>query len=69
MTHEYCIRMVNLPHGVHGCVAEDCDGFYNVYINLRDSIETQKEALDHEVKKHIEGNDFAKHDVHEIEGL
>ena len=66
---DYCVRLVPFVEGVHGCVSEDCDGFYNVYINSRDSIERQKEALDHEVKKHIEGNDFAKHDVREIEGL
>ena len=69
MTHEYCVRKVKLPYGVHGCVSEDCDGFYNVYINERDSVERQRQALDHEVKKHIEHNDFAKSDVVEIEEL
>jgi len=66
---DYCVRLVPLPAGVHGCVSEDCDGFYNVYINVRDSYDRQREAGAHEIKKHIEGNDFAKLDVREIEGI
>ena len=66
---DYFIRMVDMPYGMHGSVSPNCDGTYSVYINLRDSVERQRKALDHEVKKHIEGNDFAKSDVHEIEGL
>jgi hypothetical protein len=66
---DYCVRIVCLADGVHGCVSQDSSGFYNVYVNANDSLERQREALDHEVKKHIEGNDFAKLDVREIEGL
>ena len=66
---DYCVRIVCLADGVHGCVSEDGNGFYNVYVNANDSRERQRKALDHEVKKHIEGNDFAKLDVREIEGL
>lgn len=66
---DYTVRLVSLPDGVHGCVSEDADGYYSVYINAKDSRERQYKALEHEVKKHIVGNDFAKHDVREIEGL
>lgn len=69
MTREYCVRLIDMPYGVHGCVSEDADGFYSVYVNSRDGAERQREAVDHEVKKHIEGNDFAKLDVLEIEDL
>lgn len=66
---DYCVRTVPLPIGVHGCVSKDANGFFNVYVNERDSHERQLEALDHEVKKHIQGDDFSKPDVREIEGL
>ena len=66
---DYIVRAVMLPDGVHGCVSEDADGFYSVYVNAKDSRERQYKALDHEVKKHIAGNDFAKHDVREAEGI
>lgn len=66
---DYTVRLVPLPDGVHGCVSEDADGFYSVYINVKDSLERQHKALDHEVKKHIERNDFSKSDIREIEDL
>lgn len=69
MTNEYCVRTIKLPYGVHGCVSKDADGFYNVYVNERDSRERQMQALDHEVKKHIQGEDFSKPDVRDIEDL
>lgn len=68
MTHEYCVRLVDLPDGVHGVVSEDADGFCSVYINAKDSRERQYRALDHE-RRHIENNDFSKSDVVEAEGL
>lgn len=66
---DYIVRIVCLADGVHGCVSKDGDGFYSVYINANDSMERQRQAVDHEVKKHIEGDDFSKLDVREIEGL
>ena len=66
MTREYCVRLIDLPPGVHGCVSEDADGFFSVYVNARDSRERQYMALDHE-RRHIENNDFAKSDVVEAE--
>lgn len=66
---DYFIRLVSLPHGVHGCVSPNEDGTYNVYINDRDSCVRQKQAAEHEIKKHIERGDFAKSDVREIEAL
>lgn len=66
---DYFIRTVDMPYAIHGSVSPNEDGTYSVYVNARDSFERQRMALDHEVKKHIEGNDFAKDDVREIEGL
>jgi hypothetical protein len=66
---DYCVRFVPLPVGVHGCVSEDCDGFYNVYINVRDSYDRQRKAGAHEIKKHIERGDFSKSDACEAEDL
>lgn len=66
---DYIVRVVCMEDGVHGCVAQDSNGFFNVYVNANDSIERQREAVDHEVKKHIEGDDFSKTDVREIEDL
>ncbi|WP_317855630.1 hypothetical protein [Chakrabartyella piscis] len=37
---------------------EDDNGFFNIYINSKLSVEMQKEALEHELR-HIQRNDFA----------
>lgn len=64
---DYIVRVVCMADGVHGCVVQDGDGFFSVYVNAKDSAERQRQAVDHEVKKHIEGGDFSKFDVREIE--
>lgn len=66
---DYIVRVICMAKGVHGCVSQDCNGFFNVYVNANDSIERQREAVDHEVKKHIEGDDFSKEDIRDIEDL
>ena len=66
---DYLVRVIDMPHQIHGCVAKDGDGFYSVYINAHDSFHRQRKAADHEIKKHIEGDDFSKYDVREIEEL
>jgi len=66
---DYFVRQMPMPYGVHGAVSLNDDCTFNVYVNERDTHERQQEALDHEVKKHIEQDDFSKSDVREIEGL
>ena len=66
---DYFIRTVPMPPAVHGSVCPNSDGTFSVYINARDSIERQREALDHEVKKHIANDDFTKDDVRDAEEL
>ena len=64
---DFCVRIVSLPDGVHGCVSEDADGYCSVYLNAKDSVERQYKALEHE-KKHIINGDLSKDDVRDAEG-
>lgn len=63
---DYFVRVIDMPHQIHGCVAEDGDGFYSVYINARDSFYRQAQAYRHEMK-HIQRDDFRKASVIEAE--
>lgn len=56
MTNEFCVRMVPLPADVHGITVFDADGFANIYINIKDSCETQSAALQHELA-HVKWQD------------
>jgi hypothetical protein len=51
------VRLLNLPHGVSGYVAEDPEGDYNVYLNSRLTHESNTEAYDHELR-HISAGHF-----------
>lgn len=53
----YRIRYVDLPCTVNGLTIEDSDGFYNIYINSKLSVDRQNEAIKHELA-HIKRNDF-----------
>lgn len=66
---DYFVRIIDMPHEVHGACSPNDDCTHNVYLNAHDSPERQKEACNHEVKKHIEGEDFSKFDVREIEDI
>lgn len=66
---DFFVRTVDMPPSIHGSVTPNDDGTFSVYINAKDSAERQRKALEHEVKKHIEGDDFSKEDVREIEDL
>mgnify|MGYP000870024114 CR=1 FL=1 len=54
---DVCIRYIDLPCCVNGVTVQDESGFYNVYINARLSIESQNEAIKHELT-HIKRDDF-----------
>lgn len=63
------VRYVDLPCKVKGFVREDCDGDYNIYINARQSQQTQELTLVHELS-HITRNDFYNSKaIDEIESL
>lgn len=66
---DFFVRMVVMPPAIHGSVVPNDDGTFSVFVNANDSAERQREAVDHEVKKHIEGDDFSKEDIREIEDL
>ena len=55
---DYTVRLVDLPDAVPALVAQDEEGFFNIYLNARASREQQKKALRHElahiVRRHFE---------------
>lgn len=51
------IRGLELPVTVRGATVLDCDGNYNVYINILLSKETQEKATMHEIA-HIKKEHF-----------
>lgn len=51
------IRGIELPLTVKGVTVLDCDGNFNVYINILLSYETQRNATKHEIK-HIKKDHF-----------
>lgn len=57
LNKDYCIRLIALPCTIKGVTVQDIDGFYNVYINSRLSIEAQNKAILHELT-HIKRCDF-----------
>ena len=58
---DFCVRLTKLPISVHGVTVRDNTGFYNIYININQSSENQKKAVEHELA-HIEQGDFDKAD-------
>ena len=53
----FCVRYLDLPFSIKGLTVMDKDGFCNIYINSRLSLETQREALHHELT-HVSRSDF-----------
>ena len=56
---DYFVRVVRLPHGIHGAISPNEDDTYNIYLNADDTPERQEKALDHEVR-HVRRKDFQK---------
>lgn len=63
---DYFVRVVRLPHGIHGAVSPNDDDTYNIYLNADDTPERQEKALDHEVR-HVRRSDFQKLTVRKAE--
>lgn len=57
----FCVRYIDLPCSIKGLTVMDKDGFCNIYINSRLSLETQREALRHELT-HVSRSDFDRLD-------
>lgn len=60
------VRLADLPLSINGLTAENDDGSYTVFINSRASSQQQHDAYEHELR-HINGLDFEKSDVGDIE--
>lgn len=66
---DYIVRYIDLPITVKGITVMDINGFYNIYINARLSIDQQKKAIAHEME-HIARGDFFSHGtLEEIESM
>lgn len=63
---DFFIYTVNMPGRIKAAVVPCAEG-HTVYIDEKLSKEDRIKAYDHEVKKHIERNDFEKEDVQAIE--
>lgn len=62
----YNIIFLNDTGGVPGSVWHNADDSYTIFIDARLNETEQKKVFLHEMK-HIEGNDFEKENVQEIE--
>lgn len=63
------VRYIDLPAKMKGFVKVDCDGDYNIYININLGYFEQQKALDHELK-HIKNGDFYNaNDILDVENL
>lgn len=66
---DYIVRYVDFPITVRGATIMDNNGFYNIYINARLSIDAQKKALAHEME-HIAREDFFSYgSLDEVESM
>jgi hypothetical protein len=59
----------HLPYCINGCVREDPNGDYNIYINPRLSFDMQQETISHELR-HVQSEDFKNYlSIQEVEGF
>lgn len=61
------VKLIKFPSGkVHEAVTENEDGTVTIFLDKNDTHESQQKRFWH-VIRHLEGNDFEKYDVQEIE--
>lgn len=63
----YNVILLEDACGVPGSVRHNSDDSYTIFIDAKLSNEKQKKVFLHEMR-HIQGHDFEKDDVQEIEG-
>ena len=57
---------LNMEYGIHEQVTQNHDGSYTIFLNSRDSRETNLRWYSHALS-HINGHDHEKYSVQEIE--
>ena len=60
------VHITDLPLSINGLTTENDDGSYTIFLNSRASKSQQEAAYEHELR-HINGLDFRKADVDDIE--
>lgn len=60
------VVFLNMNHKIHEQVTKNHDGGYTIILNARDSRSMHEKTYRHALR-HIERNDFDKHDVQNIE--
>lgn len=61
------VRLIDLPYGVEAMVAVDEEGYANIYLNSRQSYETQKRSLRHELEHLVRDDVYNDKGITEIE--
>lgn len=60
------VHLIDLPTGVKETVCKNEDDSYSIFLNAKCNYETHLKSYQHALR-HIEGRDFDKDDVQEIE--
>ena len=66
MTENVNVVLLNMENGIHEQVTKNRDGSFTVFLNLKDSFETQKQSYKHAMG-HVQNDDFQKSNVQDIE--
>lgn len=67
MSIDYHVELIKFPSGkVHEAVTQNEDGSVTIFLDKNATQETQMKCFEHAIR-HLEGNDFFKHDVQSIE--
>ncbi len=61
MNENIIIRIIDMPITIKGVTIPSNDGYYNIYINARYSVDHQNKTLRHELK-HVRNFDFDNFD-------
>ena len=61
------VRLVDLPVSAGGMISVDEEGFVNIYLNARLSLDAQRKALQHELRHYYRGDLYSDRDIREVE--
>lgn len=67
MSIDYNVQLISFPSGkIHEAVTPNEDGTVTIFLDKNATTESQRQRFWH-VMRHLEGNDFEKDDVQDIE--